>query len=112
MSRAIATISPQFKIGSGAVACAIRRRCHLYYYPRRRLKSVIIAATLDKMDATADKPRKGLSYTVFCGSRPGSQPIYAQAAESLGRAIAARQGTLVYGGISYSFGPGETNSAC
>lgn len=37
---------------------------------------------------------------VFCGSRPGSRPDYLQAAEHLGRLLAQRQLTVVYGGAS------------
>ncbi len=35
---------------------------------------------------------------VFCGSHPGADPAYAEAARSLGRALAERDTTLVYGG--------------
>lgn len=35
---------------------------------------------------------------VFCGSRPGARPAYAEAAQALGRGLAARQWQLVYGG--------------
>ncbi|KAJ3151205.1 hypothetical protein HDU86_006196 [Geranomyces michiganensis] len=35
---------------------------------------------------------------VFCGSSPGTNPLYAQAAQELGKAIAARGLGLVYGG--------------
>lgn len=35
---------------------------------------------------------------VFCGSRKGNDPAYAEAAESLGRGIAERDIRLVYGG--------------
>jgi len=35
---------------------------------------------------------------VFCGSSPGKDPAYAQAARSMGRLLAARDITLVYGG--------------
>jgi uncharacterized protein (TIGR00730 family) len=35
---------------------------------------------------------------VFCGSSPGAQPAYAAAATELGRTIADRGQTLVYGG--------------
>lgn len=38
------------------------------------------------------------SVCVFCGSRPGDDPAYRAAAESLGRALATRKMTLVYGG--------------
>jgi len=35
---------------------------------------------------------------VFCGSSPGNDPAYAEAARSLGRTLAERATTLVYGG--------------
>ena len=38
--------------------------------------------------------------TVFCGSRPGARPIYADAARALAEALAARHLGLVYGGAS------------
>lgn len=38
--------------------------------------------------------------TVFCGSNPGLRPEYLGAAAALGRAIAERGATLVYGGAS------------
>jgi uncharacterized protein (TIGR00730 family) len=38
------------------------------------------------------------SVCVFCGSAPGARPSYARAAEELGRELAARGLTLVYGG--------------
>ena len=38
------------------------------------------------------------SVCVFCGSSPGRDPIHAEAARALGRALAARGLTLVYGG--------------
>jgi uncharacterized protein (TIGR00730 family) len=37
---------------------------------------------------------------VFCGSKEGSRPEYAHAAESLGRLLAAREIELIYGGGS------------
>ena len=40
------------------------------------------------------------SICVFCGSNPGTDPRFLQAAEALGLAIAARGATLVYGGAS------------
>ncbi|GAA5906456.1 Log1p [Sporobolomyces salmoneus] len=36
--------------------------------------------------------------TVFCGSSPGSDPIYLETAASVGRAIAKSGKTLIYGG--------------
>lgn len=37
---------------------------------------------------------------LFCGSNAGTRPVYAQAAADFGRALAARDMTLVYGGGS------------
>ncbi|HVJ87796.1 MAG TPA: TIGR00730 family Rossman fold protein [Caulifigura sp.] len=39
-----------------------------------------------------------ISLCVFCGSRHGSRPVYADTARALGREIAARNWRLVYGG--------------
>lgn len=38
------------------------------------------------------------SVCVFCGSSPGNDPVFAAGARAMGRAIAARGLTLVYGG--------------
>ena len=38
------------------------------------------------------------SLCVFCGSSPGSDPVYREGAVALGRALAARRTALVYGG--------------
>jgi uncharacterized protein (TIGR00730 family) len=38
------------------------------------------------------------SVCVFCGASPGARPIYHEAAERLGRSLAERGLTLVYGG--------------
>ncbi|QJW96546.1 LOG family protein [Frigoriglobus tundricola] len=38
------------------------------------------------------------SICVFCGSAPGTNPVYAATARDLGRALAARSLALVYGG--------------
>ena len=38
------------------------------------------------------------SVCVFCGSSPGNDPAYAEAARELGRTLAERGNTLVYGG--------------
>ncbi len=38
------------------------------------------------------------SICVFCGSSPGNDPAYAEAASRLGRILAERDTTLVYGG--------------
>ena len=38
------------------------------------------------------------SVTVFCGSSPGVDPAYAQAATELGQGIAQRDMNLVFGG--------------
>ncbi len=42
-------------------------------------------------------PRRS-AVCVFCGSSPGARPAYRDAAEALGRALAAQGRTLVYGG--------------
>ena len=47
------------------------------------------------MSATAPAT---LSVCVYCGSRPGRLPAYAEAARTLGQAIGARGWRLVYGG--------------
>jgi uncharacterized protein (TIGR00730 family) len=39
-----------------------------------------------------------MSVCVFCGSAPGARPNYSRAAEDLGRALARKGMTLVYGG--------------
>lgn len=41
---------------------------------------------------------KADAVTVFCGSRPGSDPLYEAAAKKLGELIALKGKTLVYGG--------------
>lgn len=38
------------------------------------------------------------SVCVFCGASPGARPIYREAAQALGRSLAERGLTLVYGG--------------
>jgi len=38
------------------------------------------------------------SVTVFCGSSPGSDPIYAESAQAIGEGLAARDMALVFGG--------------
>ena len=38
------------------------------------------------------------SVCVFCGASPGANPVYREAAENLGRHLAERGLTLVYGG--------------
>jgi uncharacterized protein (TIGR00730 family) len=38
------------------------------------------------------------SLAVYCGSSPGSDPVYRQSAVALGQALAQRRCTLVYGG--------------
>jgi len=38
------------------------------------------------------------SVCVFCGSSPGASPVYGEAAARLGRTLAGRGLTLVYGG--------------
>ena len=38
------------------------------------------------------------SICVYCGSRPGENPAFAQAAQEVGRWIGEHSGQLVYGG--------------
>jgi uncharacterized protein (TIGR00730 family) len=47
-----------------------------------------------------DRPFKPARITVFCGSRPGIRPEYADAAEALGRCLVKNGLGLVYGGGS------------
>lgn len=42
--------------------------------------------------------QRPFSVCVYCGSRPGNQPLYAEAATRLGQEIARRGWRLVYGG--------------
>ncbi|MFT3821012.1 MAG: TIGR00730 family Rossman fold protein [Rubrivivax sp.] len=41
---------------------------------------------------------EAITLCVFCGSRPGAKPAYAEAAQALGRGLAERGWNLVYGG--------------
>ena len=43
-------------------------------------------------------PLPTFSLCVYCGSRPGTQPAYAYAAQEVGRWIGSHGGQLVYGG--------------
>lgn len=43
----------------------------------------------------ADTTKRELAYTVFCGSSPGNDPVYADAADSVGRAFARAGVTLI-----------------
>ena len=42
--------------------------------------------------------KPAFSVCVYCGSRPGDNPAYAQVAQAVGQWIGAHQGQLVYGG--------------
>src|SRR5438552_11148448 len=42
--------------------------------------------------------KKTLSVCIYCGSRPGAKPEYADAARAIGTAIGQRGWQLVYGG--------------
>jgi uncharacterized protein (TIGR00730 family) len=48
---------------------------------------------------------------VFCGSNGGTQPVYRQAAEEIGRLLSERQIGLVYGGANRGL-MGELADAC
>lgn len=56
-------------------------------------------------------PRVLRSVCVFCGSRPGVDPSHRGAVENLGRAIAARGLTLVYGGAKVGLMGAIANAA-
>jgi uncharacterized protein (TIGR00730 family) len=51
-----------------------------------------------KMKAPPAEPRPICSICVYCGSSPGCNPAYAEAARTLGRLMAERGIGLVYGG--------------
>ncbi len=42
--------------------------------------------------------KPAFSICVYCGSRPGQQPVHTEAAEAVGRWIGEQRGELVYGG--------------
>ncbi|KAK4330259.1 LOG family protein [Rhodotorula toruloides] len=44
------------------------------------------------------QPEEEQAITVFCGSSPGKDPIYGEAADQLARALARRGVTLIFGG--------------
>jgi uncharacterized protein (TIGR00730 family) len=50
------------------------------------------------MNSPANPSAPAFSVTVYCGSRPGSQPAFAQAAREVGAWIGHHGGQLVYGG--------------
>lgn len=50
------------------------------------------------MSCSSSGSNRVKSICVFCGSRPGADPAYAEAAGSLGRTLAKNGITLVYGG--------------
>jgi uncharacterized protein (TIGR00730 family) len=56
-------------------------------------------------------PSRLRSICVFCGSRPGNDPAFIAAAADLGRAIAARGITLVYGGARVGLMGSVANAA-
>ena len=43
---------------------------------------------------------RGTSITVFCGSSPGANPAYLEAARALGASLAQQQVRVIYGGAS------------
>jgi uncharacterized protein (TIGR00730 family) len=53
--------------------------------------------TQNKQTTTA-APMPSISLAVYCGSRPGHHPDYAQAAVAVGHWVGERGGQLVYGG--------------
>ena len=52
----------------------------------------------DGSTSFATKPSYMKRLTVFCASSPGFSPVYVQAAQQVGRFLAEREITLVYGG--------------
>lgn len=51
------------------------------------------------MNGTNGKPKRVINWVcVFCGSRSGKHPAYAESAQEVGRALARRGWGLVYGG--------------
>jgi len=52
------------------------------------------------MPMTSARPASSFSVCVFSGSKPGARPCYLETATALGRAMARRRITLVYGGAN------------
>jgi uncharacterized protein (TIGR00730 family) len=58
----------------------------------------MMAAYIPAPDRTAMTTARPLSICVYCGSRLGNSPAYAEAARQIGQAIGERGWRLVYGG--------------
>ena len=50
------------------------------------------------MTQASEMPAPAFSVCVYCGSRPGADPAFAEVADQVGRWIGAHGGQLVYGG--------------
>ena len=50
------------------------------------------------MTQVSEMPTPAFSVCVYCGSRPGADPAFAEVADQVGRWIGAHGGQLVYGG--------------
>lgn len=61
----------------------------------RHLSSSPNLRSLNSTPAPAEQPARELAYTVFCGASPGNDPVYAEAADQVGRAFARAGVTLV-----------------
>ena len=85
------------KLLPGFSAARVRDRSRAHGHRRgahAHLRRVIHARRV----AGSERNRLTRSVCVFCGSAPGARPSYSNAAEELGRALAERSITLVYGG--------------
>ena len=75
------------------------QNCHFLKFPAESTpRSISPEMTSERTAAVTGKQGHNLRVAVFCGSRPGSLPVYAKAAEQLGRSLVAAGMELVYGG--------------
>lgn len=75
------------------------KNCRFLEFPKKsKSQSVSPEAKSGRITALKEKQDYNLRVAVFCGSRPGNLPVYAKAAEQLGRSLAAAGMELVYGG--------------
>src|SRR5206468_397052 len=68
--------------------------------PRLRRAAAAPRARSAPVTGEAAAPERRTRICVFCGSSPGTDPVFAQSALALGRAMVARGLELVYGGGS------------
>lgn len=62
------------------------------------MSTVLQSSALSAPAGSLGKAAPAFSLCVYCGSRPGAEPDYAQAATAVGQWIAEQGGQLVYGG--------------